>query len=267
MQIDMARIAKIVQKYASLDPLDAYYRSYQIPSQLLDPFPCSAAATIAAAMTANARVLDIGCGDGHTLINNAHRFQEGIGIDESAYIIAKARHSATAASASNVRFLQEKVMDLSFENDSFDFVFSERGPLGHDDDTLAAATRVLKPGGRIFIETMGSFFMEEYNRPDESSAQETLLTTLDIERTRLQRLQIEPSILMSHISTLQFGSLYEWFEYHCAIERYLENPLPSASDGTWIERVVKQASDAAGNLNFTQHHIWMGGLLSRYTLL
>ena len=263
MNIDMAKIAKIVQKYAALDPLDAYYRSYQISSQLLNPFPCSAEATIAGVMTANARVLDIGCGDGHTLIQNTYRFQEGIGIDESAYIIAKANYSAIEASTNNVRFLKAKVMELPFDDGSFDFVFSERGPLGHDDATLAAAIRVLKPGGRIFIETMGSFFMRENDSPDKSHGQETLLTTLDTERDRFQRSHIEPMLLMSHVSILHFGSLYDWFEYHCAIERYMENPLPSTSEDNLVKNIVQNAADETGALNLTQHHIWMGGVLKR----
>ncbi|MEM7125582.1 MAG: class I SAM-dependent methyltransferase [Chloroflexota bacterium] len=214
-------------------------------------------------MTTDSRVLDVGCGDGHTLINLSNLYQEGIGIDESAYIIEKASHAAAEAAINNVQFLRESAINLPFDNHSFDFIFSERGPLGLGDETLAEATRVLKPGGRIFIETMGSYFMQEYKSPDEPPSQDTLLTTLDVERERFRRFGIEPTILMSQTSTLQFESLYDWFANHCAIERYFENSLTEQSDETFIQSFVENASDEAGRLNLTEHLIWMGGVLGQ----
>ena len=261
MKLDQNRLNEIVQTYSKLDPLKAYYQSYEIPSQTLNPLPCHAEEVIAEAMTANSHVLDVGCGDGYTLLNLADRFLEGVGIDESAYIIDVASRAAEDASVNNVKFLKEKVINLSFDDDSFDFVFSERGPLGHDDDTLVEASRVLKPGGRIFIETMGYHFMKEYEPPNEQPTPDTLLKALDTERERFQRLSIEPTLLVNQVKVLQFRSVYDWFAYHCAVERYMENPLPEPSDEAFIQAFVENASDEAGILNLTDHLIWMGGVL------
>lgn len=260
MKIDQDKLAEIIQTYSELDPLDAFYRSHDIPSQILNPLPCDAEDVIVRSMRTASRVLDVGCGNGHTLIKNAVQFEEGVGIDESAYIIERAKRAADEASIRNVQFLKQKVMDLSFEDNSFDFVFCERGPLGHDDETLAMATRVLMPGGRIFIETLGSHYMKESELWDEVSDQDSLLTTLDIERARFWRFNIEPALLTSHVSRIQFESVYDWWAFHCAIERYLENPRPEP-DEAFIQNFVNDASDSSGMLSLTKHLIWMGGVL------
>ena len=75
---------------------------------------------------------------------------------------------------------------------AFDVVFSERGPLGHNDPNHAQALRVLRPGGRLFYETIGEWnhwevraaFEPGYERPASS------LGVLRAEEDRLLRLGV-----------------------------------------------------------------------------
>jgi hypothetical protein len=77
-------------------------------------------------------------------------------------------------------------------------VFSERGPLGHSDWTLAEAFRVLKPAGRIFIET-----------GVQAGPGRTLLTDLDEERDRLERFGVCIEMLAGRVEQQRFRDLYE----------------------------------------------------------
>ena len=102
------------------------------------------------------RVLDVGCGNGYTLISLARRrHAEMIGVDFSASMIEGARALA-ASSASELKatltFQESDVRALPFQDDSFDFVISERCLLNlpsRDDQwqTIREIHRVLVDGG------------------------------------------------------------------------------------------------------------------------
>ena len=75
------------------------------------------------------RVLDVGCGDGSTLLANCDRFHTGVGIDNDERHHALAKQAKAGCGAHNVEFLLLDVFDLpaSFPGEDFDLAFSERG--------------------------------------------------------------------------------------------------------------------------------------------
>jgi ubiquinone/menaquinone biosynthesis C-methylase UbiE len=259
MHIDTQRIASIASHYAALDPLEAYYLG---KSQIrLDSRPMLPEAQDVLAQTLHGagKVLDVGCGDGHTLIANANSFTNGFGVDDSDFIIERATASACNAGVTNVKFQRAKAISLPFPDSHFDLVFSERGPLGHADSTLEEVLRVLKEGGLVFIETGGSHNMIELPRPDGLTHEGTLLTSLEIERDRFERFGLDITLLASTKRKLFFATLYNWFEYQCSVLRYMEVPTPWESSADYLLMVMNRASCSSGGVAITYHMVWMAG--------
>lgn len=96
--------------------------------------------------------LDAGCGGGRYSIAIAlHKAKKVIGCDVSDTGLMDARKRAEGFSS--VEFRQASVLDLPFENEYFDLCWSA-GVLHHTTDPdlgLDELTRVLKPGGKLFL--------------------------------------------------------------------------------------------------------------------
>jgi ubiquinone/menaquinone biosynthesis C-methylase UbiE len=105
---------------------------------------------------AGKRCLDAGTGSGRYAVAMAMHGADVIGCDisEAGLMTAKER----AAGIPNLRFQKGSVLDLPFENASFDFVCSA-GVLHHTPSIergLDELTRVLRPGGRLFLLLYGA---------------------------------------------------------------------------------------------------------------
>jgi len=99
------------------------------------------------------RVLDIGCGNGALLNALSDRIGEGVGVDESAGILERAR--LRNSEISNLRFEKIGGPVLPFEDASFDVVISLMSFRYLDwDPLLAEIKRVTKPGGKFLIVDM-----------------------------------------------------------------------------------------------------------------
>lgn len=103
------------------------------------------------------RALDDGCGSGrYTLSLKALGCKNVTGIDVSPDSVALAT-KMNSFPEQKVKFMQGSVLELPFENDAFDFVFSN-GVLHHTLSTekgLAEIYRVLKKGGRCWLYLYG----------------------------------------------------------------------------------------------------------------
>lgn len=107
----------------------------------------------ACSLTAESRVLSIGCGLGDTELLLAPRVGHVTGIDIASAGIAEARASASRAGIANVRFDVALLEDLPV-SPAFDAILAVFFLHHLPDDALAATparlSRLLKPGGRVY---------------------------------------------------------------------------------------------------------------------
>lgn len=113
----------------------------------------------AAGVTADDRVLDVGCGLAGLLIALAERIpfaSPAVGVDVSAELIASAATEvARAGLDGRITVMTAAATDLPFRDGSFDIVFSSHVVKHLDERALERAfaeiARVLRPGGRFLF--------------------------------------------------------------------------------------------------------------------
>ena len=116
--------------------------------------PLGLAALRALAPTAGERVLDIGCGCGHTTLEIAARVAPGgvaVGIDISAPMLEVARRSALPNSAGRAQFRQADAQVADLGQAAFDALYSRFGVMFFADPVAAFASvrQSLRSGGRL----------------------------------------------------------------------------------------------------------------------
>lgn len=129
----------------------------------------------AASLHGSERVLDAGCGTGHTALAFAARAAEVIGVDLTEAMLAQGRKLARDRNLSNVAFKRGDVEHLAFPDAAFDIVTS-RYSAHHYPHPLAALrefARVLKPGGILLL--------VDVMAPDEP-APDTFLNAIELLR-------------------------------------------------------------------------------------
>jgi ubiquinone/menaquinone biosynthesis C-methylase UbiE len=99
------------------------------------------------------RLLDAGCGTGHTAIACAPAVQRVTAIDLTEPMLAQARRLAAERGGDNIEFLQADVEALPFPAGSFDVVTSRYSAhhYPHPAQALREFARVLKPGGSVLL--------------------------------------------------------------------------------------------------------------------
>jgi SAM-dependent methyltransferase len=111
----------------------------------------------AAAIQADERVLDVGCGTGETTRDCARAAVNGsaLGVDLSSQMLALARRTATAEGLTNIEFLQADAQIHPFGSAGFDVVVSRLGSMFFGDPVAAFTNlrRALRPGGRLTLLT------------------------------------------------------------------------------------------------------------------
>ncbi len=109
----------------------------------------------AAAITSSDRVLDVGCGCGHTTLEAARRSVDGsaLGVDLSAQMLARAEQRAAEGGMANARFVRADAQTYPFEQRSFDVVISRFGAMFFDDPVVAFSNLhdAMTSGGRLAL--------------------------------------------------------------------------------------------------------------------
>jgi len=96
-------------------------------------------------------VLDEGCGSGVFTLKIARRARRVGGIDTSTTALRLAERNLARSKLSNVHFRLGDARHLPFPDNSFDVVYSRRGPGSNSTHALVEAYRVLKKNG-VFME-------------------------------------------------------------------------------------------------------------------
>lgn len=111
----------------------------------------------AAAIRSAERVLDIGCGAGHSSLSAARQATDGsvLGVDLSSRMLKLARQRAKEEGLDNVEFIQADAQVHPFEAASFDVALSSFGSMFFNDPVAAFGNvaAALKPGGRLVLLT------------------------------------------------------------------------------------------------------------------
>lgn len=111
----------------------------------------------AAAIGGSDRVLDIGCGNGHTTLHAASRASTGraIGVDLSSRMLDVARDRAQQRGIKNVEFLQGDAQTHAFDSESFDVAIGRTSAMFFGDHVAAFRNigKALVPSGRLGLLT------------------------------------------------------------------------------------------------------------------
>ncbi|PVZ09364.1 class I SAM-dependent methyltransferase [Actinomycetospora cinnamomea] len=111
----------------------------------------------AAAITADDRVLDVGCGTGRTTRDAARTAWAGsaLGVDLSSSMLDVARERAAAEGLGNISFQQVDAQIHAFAPAAFDVAVSATGAMFFGDRVAALANigHALRPGGRVALLT------------------------------------------------------------------------------------------------------------------
>lgn len=189
------------------------------------------------------RVLDLGCGAGHSSLACAPRVAEVVAVDLTPQMVAAATALAHERAVPNVEFRVADVQALPFEDQSFDVVTS-RVSAHHYADTgkaVAEAYRVLKPGGRFLVSDSVS--------PEEPSL-DTFLNCIELLRDA------------SHVRN------YSWSEWQCFLESVgfesdLVELFPVHLDGAeWVTR----SQTPAAKVDMLRELFKEASLATRYAL-
>ncbi|HEY7105789.1 MAG TPA: methyltransferase domain-containing protein [Acidimicrobiia bacterium] len=121
--------------------------------RLIQPFHL--ALLDAAAVAADAAVLDVGCGCGQTTREAARAARRGsaLGVDLSSQMLERARGRAEEEGLTNVSFVQADAQVQAFAADTFDVVISRFGAMFFADPPAAFANlaRASHPGAGLAI--------------------------------------------------------------------------------------------------------------------
>jgi ubiquinone/menaquinone biosynthesis C-methylase UbiE len=136
---------------------DFYLRAYADRHRQDEATAQALAAARLAACPQGGDLLDVPCGFGRHSVPLGQAGYRVVGVDRSEALLAEAQQRS--GDADWPRFVAADYRELPFPDESFDAavnLFSSLGYLGDEEDTkvLAEIRRVLRPEGRLVIETM-----------------------------------------------------------------------------------------------------------------
>jgi len=97
------------------------------------------------------KVLDVGCGPGEFTLIIARKAKSVVGIDTSQTALALAEKGLATVPIKNASFRFGDIRRLPFPGESFDLVYSRRGPASDSRRCLSEVFRILRREG-IFLE-------------------------------------------------------------------------------------------------------------------
>jgi ubiquinone/menaquinone biosynthesis C-methylase UbiE len=148
----------------------------------------------AAQLAGNERVLDAGCGTGHTALTLAPFAREIIAVDLTEAMLEQGHRLAAERGLTNIDFRLGDVEQLPFADGEFDLVVSRYSAhhWPHPQAALAEFRRVLRPRGRFILSDIVSF---------DDFALDTFVQTIELLR--------DPSHVRDHTTRQWLGYFAE----------------------------------------------------------
>lgn len=256
MPLDRTRLAEILVAEHS------YYGGPEPAHTNDDRLNLPAPDFIASQLRPDMRVLDVGCGNGSTLLEYREHFRTGVGIDTDARHLALALRAKRERGAPNVEFRLVDLGDLpsAFADDEFDFAFSERGPLGYDSQSVQAVLSTVRADGLIFCEVIGELHHQEVSelfgaRPRMNQA----ISVLDQVRVAMERNGVGVRIAADMVSKRYYPTIYDWLSFQCSIWAWSGKPFPTPEDPR-LELFEQRNTTASGEIETTHHVVCVGGV-------
>jgi len=137
------------------DPVAANYSTSTVHAKGVD----LAEMVKAARLSGTERILDAGCGTGHTALTFAPHVAEVVAVDFTAAMLEQGRILAHARNLPNIDFRLGDVEQLPLADGEFDVVVSRYSAhhWPHPQRALHEFWRVLKPGGQFILSDVVSF--------------------------------------------------------------------------------------------------------------
>lgn len=242
----------------------SYYEGPEPDCRIDERLNPDAGEFVAAQLDSRMTVLDVGCGNGATLLRHSQLFAEAVGIDNDPAHIELATEALKSSPVDNVSFHALDADDLPRQpwHERFDFVFSERGPLGYDGRGVQAALSVLRTGGSIFTEVIGELHHQEVRDAfGGTSRLNQLIRSLDQVKVAMERNGVDIRIAADIVSKRSYPSVYEWLKFQCGIWSWMGFPIPEPTDPR-LELFAQRNADGSGRVNVTHHVVWVGGIKS-----
>lgn len=256
MELDQKRLKSILNQDHS------YYGSRPAKYRTDGNIAPRATEIIASQFHPEMRVLDIGCGNGGTLLENACRIDSALGVDNDPEHIELAEENRIARDVQNVEF---RLLDFPTEGNalepvSFDFVYSERSPIGYDSFGVRAALRILKPGGLIFCELIGELHHQEAREVfgDRTRLSQTI-TVQDQMRVAMERNGVGIRLAADVVEKRIYPDIYEWLQFQCSIWAWGGGSLPRYDDPR-LKLFAERNTISSGEIETTHHVVWAGGV-------
>jgi SAM-dependent methyltransferase len=261
MQIDQDRIRAILKAEHS------YYGWRDVPIRIDDRWMPYWENRIAPQLSPSMRVLDVGCGKGHFLMDLSKSFHSGLGIDSDLEHIQMAEEAKREEGVVNVDFL---LLDYPREiarlqPESFDMVVSHRGPILDTTEGIQAAHHLLRPDGLFFFEEIAEFHHKEVVEIfGDGSSNNEMIPKVDEVRELLEQNGFDVRLAADVFTKWFYPDVYAWVEFICNLWTWLGIPLPEPDD-TRIALFAERNTIATGEIETTHHVAWVAGVKQQDT--
>jgi SAM-dependent methyltransferase len=208
------------------------------------------------------RVLDVGCGIGHFLLELSASFHTGLGIDHDPEHIEMAEGAKRAEGVQNVDFtLLDYPREIAqLQPESFDMIVSLRGPVPSMAEGIQAAYHLLCPDGLLYCEEIGEHHQKEVVEifGDGSRSEETV-PKVDQVRVLMEENGFDVRLAADVFTKWIYPDVYAWVEYISNLWTWLGRPLPEADDPR-IALFAERNTIATGEIETTHHVAWVAAV-------